>query len=188
MRSDCWRRSSVRKPKGAFLRAPLDAAQTGTAFDCLTNDGYDWRGGVMALMTWGGRDQRTGPARHCVRAQGLRRPAVGRELCRTDRTRTTSISTGSEGSTETCSSRPAACPYRATGRADAMSTGRTPISRTRNGTDQRRPGPNCISAETIRKTPGDKTSVGSGQHLPNHALSIDPGTSATPPGPRTTGR
>ena len=43
------------KVKGAFLRSALDAAQTRTAFDYLTSDGYDWRGGVMVLCTWGGR-------------------------------------------------------------------------------------------------------------------------------------
>ncbi len=43
------------KAKGAYLRSPLDAAQTGTAFDYLTNDDYDWRGGVMVLATWGGQ-------------------------------------------------------------------------------------------------------------------------------------
>lgn len=43
------------KVRGALLRSRLDAAQTATAFDYLTNDDYDWRGGVMVLTTWGGQ-------------------------------------------------------------------------------------------------------------------------------------
>ena len=43
------------KTKGAYLRSPLDAAQTATAYARLTDDDYGWRGGVMSLATWGGQ-------------------------------------------------------------------------------------------------------------------------------------
>ncbi|MBO0852368.1 MAG: FAD-binding oxidoreductase [Nocardia sp.] len=43
------------KTKGAYLRSHLDPDQLETAFDYLTGDDYGWRGGIMALATWGGQ-------------------------------------------------------------------------------------------------------------------------------------
>jgi hypothetical protein len=43
------------KAKGAYLRAPLDAAQTATVYEHLTDEDYGWRGGLMSLATWGGQ-------------------------------------------------------------------------------------------------------------------------------------
>jgi FAD/FMN-containing dehydrogenase len=43
------------KAKGGYLRSPLDAAQSATVYERLTDEGYGWRGGVLTLATWGGK-------------------------------------------------------------------------------------------------------------------------------------
>ena len=50
------------KTKGAYLRSPLDAAQTATVYARLTDDDYGWRGGIISLSTWGGKINALNPS------------------------------------------------------------------------------------------------------------------------------